>query len=478
MSDPISEFFTWAVRDVIFFSGDVQTTTIAVAITSSLCCSLILAVVHVMALIVPSQGKNKEVKRTQSSSNLAPPSSKKSYPPVLIYGGKVHVPCVKCGNFYADEGCRFVTCKECCFSVLSCHIHQKKSQMSKPCDMGKISMDLSKRGMRQCPQRLGFVGTQLTCLNLSDNSLRVLPPEIGCLRGLQKLSLRNNQLNNLPTTLGSLSKLTKFDVSFNCFVTVPDCIGYLVSIHSLDLSHNKLICISPAVAKLKQLHYLDIGSNKLKVLCDDLFRLIHLKYLSVKHNPLHTLPGAIGNLVQLVELDARSCDLTSLPVTIGHCTSLVSLNLDDNRLRNIPPQIGHLCHIGTLSVMNNQLQFLPSMCTFLPDTVTLRVDGNPLLSHAEASFFEESIKPFHCEFPSLKELTAREIVKKNIPNTHTLPATLQNMLTSASYCFRCGGPVIEYFSGKIEFWHLMFGSVDEIPLYQQLCSPHQPQGCG
>ena len=74
MPDPISEFFTWAVRDVIFFSGDVQTTTIAVAITSSLCCSLILAVVHVMALIAPSQGKNKEVKRTQSSCSLVPSS--------------------------------------------------------------------------------------------------------------------------------------------------------------------------------------------------------------------------------------------------------------------------------------------------------------------------------------------------------------------------------------------------------------------
>ena len=61
--------------------------------------------------------------------------------------------------------------------------------------------------------------------------------------------------------------------------------------------------------------------------------------------------------------------------------------------------------------------------------IVFSVDGNPLLSRAEASVFEESIKPFHGEFPSLKELTAREMVKKNIPNTHTLPATLQSKLS-------------------------------------------------
>ena len=63
-----------------------------------------------------------------------------------------------------------------------------------------ISIYYSKCGMAKCPKRLGFVGAQLTCLNLSDNHLRVLPPEIGCLRGLQTLSLRNNQLRDLPVS--------------------------------------------------------------------------------------------------------------------------------------------------------------------------------------------------------------------------------------------------------------------------------------
>lgn len=55
-------------------------------------------------------------------------------------------------------------------------------------------------GMQACPERLGFIGHQLTCLNLSDNELQELPPEIGCLRGLQILSLQQNKLSSLPVS--------------------------------------------------------------------------------------------------------------------------------------------------------------------------------------------------------------------------------------------------------------------------------------
>lgn len=54
--------------------------------------------------------------------------------------------------------------------------------------------------MQACPERLGFIGHQLTCLNLSDNELHELPPEIGCLRGLQILSLQQNKLSSLPVS--------------------------------------------------------------------------------------------------------------------------------------------------------------------------------------------------------------------------------------------------------------------------------------
>ena len=42
------------------------------------------------------------------------------------------------------------------------------------------------------------------------------------------------------------------------------------------------------------------------------------------------------------------------------------------------------------------------------------VNGNPLLSRIEVSAFEESVQSFHTELFSLTELTAREIIRKNL----------------------------------------------------------------
>ena len=55
-------------------------------------------------------------------------------------------------------------------------------------------------GLYSCPSRLGFVGAQLTCLNLNGNRLAHIPAEIGCLKGLRILSLEKNKLYKLPVS--------------------------------------------------------------------------------------------------------------------------------------------------------------------------------------------------------------------------------------------------------------------------------------
>ncbi|XP_045170884.2 protein lap4-like [Mercenaria mercenaria] len=477
MTETLSQFFTWAVRDVIFFSGDVQTTTIAVAITSSLCCSIVVAVVHVIALIRPPGVKKAKSRRNLDRSRSKTSLTSKKYSPVWLSSGKVHVPCVKCGHFYADDGCRFVTCKSCCFSVLSCQVHQKKSISSTPCDNKNTEMDLSSIGMQACPERLGFIGHQLTCLNLSDNKLTELPPEIGCLRGLQVLSLQQNKLTTLPETVGSLTELAYFDISRNQFTSFPDHIHSLVQLKELHMSHNTMSQLPAGISMLGKLLVLDISHNSIVSLCEELFSLFQLKVLNLSSNHLENIPNEIGKMICLDTLDARSCNITYLPSAIGNCSNLKVLRLNDNRLSRLPSKLGQLGHLNKLELDKNNLQYLPYTLSFLHDKLSLSLNENPLLTHKEFPKFKYSPLPGPNLFPSLKEFTAREIIKKNIPSTKTLPVVLQEMLQKSGCCSACGDPVCEFYCSEVIPVNFLFGG-DWVPLYKQMCSPHRPQGCG
>lgn len=470
MADALTQFLTWAVWDVIFFSNDIQTTTIAVAITSSLCCTIVIAVVHVMTLIRPQHSlkSTRKMKCTKTDTQISV-HSKKCFSPV-------HVPCVRCGRFLADDGCRFVTCKLCCFSVLSCKIHQKKSILSKTCENKKTEMDLSSKDLQSCPDRLGFVGAQLTCLNLSDNSLHELPAEIGCLRGLQVLILHHNQLQSLPDTLVSLMELEKFDVSHNQLTEVSCCVPSMVNLTDLQMSHNQLSKIPPDVSRLKNLLIFDISFNRLESLCEELFTLYQLKVLNVSSNRMNVIPSLIGQMIKLQILDVSGCCISAIPMEIGNCVNLSCLKLANNKLQEIPVQLGSLGHLQSLELDNNNIQVLP-FCLSFQENLILSVNGNPLLLPVNYSSFTSQLVQGPDLFPSLKELALRNVSRKHITHINTLPKCLQEILQKPSYCSKCGGSLFQFFASEIVPYHFLF-LTDCIPLYKQLCSPHQPNGCG
>jgi hypothetical protein len=69
---------SFVANDIIFFSDDVQTTTIAVAIASSLCCSIVWAVFHIISVVQPSKGTAK-AKSAAFYIGKNPASRKNSY---------------------------------------------------------------------------------------------------------------------------------------------------------------------------------------------------------------------------------------------------------------------------------------------------------------------------------------------------------------------------------------------------------------
>ena len=71
----------------------------------------------------------------------------------------------------------------------------------------------------------------LTTLNLDQNQLTELPPEIGQLTSLTKLHLSFNQLTELPPEIGQLTNLTRLHLAKNQFTELPE---EILNLPSLD----------------------------------------------------------------------------------------------------------------------------------------------------------------------------------------------------------------------------------------------------
>eukprot|EP01102_Stenamoeba_stenopodia_P013527 TRINITY_DN4400_c0_g1_i1.p1 TRINITY_DN4400_c0_g1~~TRINITY_DN4400_c0_g1_i1.p1 ORF type:complete len:659 (-),score=125.08 TRINITY_DN4400_c0_g1_i1:96-2072(-) len=91
----------------------------------------------------------------------------------------------------------------------------------------------------------GF-GLRLTHLNLSNNQLRTIPPEIKLLFRLTTLLLDHNHLQELPLQgLSALTDLTNLDLSFNRLRQLPNDLGSLTKLTTLNVEENPLLVFPP-----------------------------------------------------------------------------------------------------------------------------------------------------------------------------------------------------------------------------------------
>jgi Leucine-rich repeat (LRR) protein len=78
-------------------------------------------------------------------------------------------------------------------------------------------------------------------LELDDNLLTVLPPEIGQLTNLRRLELGGNQLTALPPEIGQLTNLWRLELGGNQLSALPREIANLLSgVWELGLAGNPL----------------------------------------------------------------------------------------------------------------------------------------------------------------------------------------------------------------------------------------------
>ena len=161
-------------------------------------------------------------------------------------------------------------------------------------------------------------------LDIDRKKLTRLPPEIGLLSRLLRLSLYYNQLTSLPPEIGQLSALNVLLVEYNELVNVPPEVGLLSQLKILGFCNNALTGLPPEIGRLSNLYALQLYYNRITSLPPEIGQLANLKKLVINNNQLDNLPPEIINLKLMVGLDINHNYLCTLPDSIETWVSTFS----------------------------------------------------------------------------------------------------------------------------------------------------------
>lgn len=216
-------------------------------------------------------------------------------------------------------------------------------------------------------------------LQLFDNRIQFLPPEIGYLTRLTHLYLGTNQLQCLPPEIGQQSRLQELHLFENRLSTLPTTMGSLRELRLLSLHRNEIWTLPTELGQLTQLTGLYIGLNRLCVIPSELYRISgSLRECCLQENHLHRLPRQIDQLYGLTRLYLWKNDLTFIPSQIGHLPQLRELWLNRNLLAQLPTEIGMLGQLKHLWVNQNHLSSLPTELGRLTQLTHLCLNHNRL----------------------------------------------------------------------------------------------------
>jgi Leucine-rich repeat (LRR) protein len=251
-----------------------------------------------------------------------------------------------------------------------------------PPEIGTLShlrrLDLSRNHIATIPSELGNL-SHLQMLNLSRNfEIKVIPGEIGNLSELRTLDLRYNKITAIPSEIENLSQLQRLDLTHNNITAISREIGNLLKLRMLNLRNNNITAIAPEIGNLLKLRMLDLRNNNITGIAPEIGSLSELRILYLTHNKIPAIPPEIGHLSQLRMLDLRNNNITGIPREIGSLSQLRRLDLMDNKITAIPPEIGHLLQLRNLSLGQNSITVIPREIGNLSQLRTLGLAFNAI----------------------------------------------------------------------------------------------------
>ncbi|KVI02233.1 Leucine-rich repeat-containing protein [Cynara cardunculus var. scolymus] len=205
--------------------------------------------------------------------------------------------------------------------------------------------------------------------------------------GSKELSLGGHGLNVVPPQVWETSGITKVDLSKNSIEVLPVELSSCASLETLILSRNKIKEWPSAILEsLCNLVCLKLDSNPLRQIPLDGFQAASkLQVLDLSGNAgcLPEYP-AFSFLLQVQELYLRRMQISEIRGDILSLPKLRVLDMSQNSLQLIPEGFKDATSLQELRLSDNNISALPPELGLLEPTLNvLQLDGNPLRSYIE-----------------------------------------------------------------------------------------------
>lgn len=225
-------------------------------------------------------------------------------------------------------------------------------------------------------------------------------PAKGLPRTLKELTVSEIGCSQMPIGILNLTNLSSLDMSKNNITKLPKALGNL-RLTKLILSENKL----GESLNFRDWEWLNGENIRQSLGC-----------LSISRNNMKFIPSSVFK-----------------------CTGITSLDMSYNEITRIPFAIKLMKQLRLFYVNNNQLSSLPYTIT-KPFFDMIELSANKFPSQATVnSIIRESYQEISTQYqyraPSLLELAARTVIKRQIPfMSHNIPHIIKEILFHSPLC--------------------------------------------
>lgn len=201
--------------------------------------------------------------------------------------------------------------------------------------------------------RLNYISPNVALIELVDNDISSIPPEIFNLPYLEHLALMHNKITQIPQQIVNSKKLKRLNLSFNKIKTIPPLPPTLVEFHLagnqieeitstisssnvtfLDVDLNRLTSI-PLLPRVKNIYASQNMINQFPLFSRDIYAV------DLSYNQLTTVPALVYE--HLYDFDISHNNIDKVP-DFTNCPEISIIKLAEN-----PRMVGELHFFGSHS---------------------------------------------------------------------------------------------------------------------------------